>query len=140
MSLTLKATDIVVVGKEPASVRGTGQERRLMAHDHHHTDTVLRVWTECDTIEYQCDERFEITGVERKGWKIYDAPENPFGLGKADYVAQDKGRDANGKPLWVWTSGLLPASANNQQYKMTFTIDNQEIDPDVVCGSPPPSP
>ena len=52
--------------------------RRLFAHDHHHRDTVLRVWTESDTIEYQCDEQFEIVQVERAGWKIYGAPENPF--------------------------------------------------------------
>ena len=34
--------------------------------------------------------------------------------------------------MWVWTSGLLPATANNQQYKMTFKIDGELIDPDVV--------
>ncbi len=136
----LKPTDIVVVGREPASVRETGQARQLMAHDHHHMDTVLGVWTESDTIEYQCDEPFAIVGVNRAGWKIHGAPENPFGHGDVEYIAQKRRRSANEKPIWVWTSGFLPASANNQQYKMTFRIDGQDIDPDIVCGNPPPSP
>lgn len=136
----LKPTDIVVVGREPASVRETGLARQLMAHDHHHPDTVLGVWTESDTIEYQCDEPFAIVGVNRAGWKIHGAPENPFGLGDVEYIAQERRRSANEKPIWVWTSGFLPASANNQQYKMTFRIDGQDIDPDIVCGNPPPSP
>ncbi len=106
----LEPTDIVVVGREPASVRKVDssgkpvsakltieadrtasepqQTRKLFAHDDHHRDTVLRVWTESDTIEYQCDEKFEIVGVERAGWKIYDAPDNPFGNGRP-YRAQE---------------------------------------------------
>jgi hypothetical protein len=117
-----------------------------MGHDDHHTDTVLRVWTESDTIEYQCDEPFEIVGVKRAGWKIYDAPENPFGFGKVKYIAQKRKSDTDEKPIWVWTSGLLPATANNQQYKMTFKIFDENgkngelVDPDIVCGNPPPSP
>jgi hypothetical protein len=142
----LKPTDIVVVGRKPASVRKTGQGLQLMGHDDHHTDTVLRVWTESDTIEYQCDEPFEIVGVKRAGWKIYDAPDNPFGFGKVKYIAQKRNGDTDEKPIWVWTSGLLPATANNQQYKMTFKIFDENgkngelVDPDIVCGNPPPSP
>jgi hypothetical protein len=137
----LKPTDIVVVGREAASVREeTGQARQLVAHDHHHTDTVLPVWTESDTIEYQCDEPFTIVGVKRAGWKIHGAPENPFGLGEVEYIAQERTSDPDAKAIWVWTSGFLPASANNQQYKMSFRIDGQDIDPDIVCGNPPPSP
>ena len=36
-------------------------KRRLFGHDDRHMDTVLRVWTESDTVEYQCDVPFEIT-------------------------------------------------------------------------------
>jgi hypothetical protein len=100
---------------------------------------VLRVWTESDTIEYVCDKPFEIVGVERAGWKIDGAPDDPFG-GATPYRAQRRPPAKGQKPLWVWTSGLLPARANNQQYKMKFKIGREEIDPDVVCGSPPPSP
>ena len=172
----LKPTDIVVVGREPASVRAipapsdssgvdssgkpvsanptkeggqTASEpkptRRLFAHDHHHADTVLRVWTESDTIEYQCDRRFEIVKVEKEGWKIYDAPDNPFGSGKVDYKAQER-QLGTGKRQYFWTSSVLPATANNQQYKMTFKIFDENgkngelVDPDIVCGNPPPSP
>ena len=39
-----------------------------------------------------------------------------------------------------WTSGVLPAKANNQQYKPTLKIGREEIDPDIVCGDPPPAP
>jgi hypothetical protein len=154
----LKPTDIVVVGRETGSVRtvdssggpasahattGVGQTaseekptRRLFGHDDRHKDTVLRVWTGSDTIEYQCDEEFEIVKVERAGWKIYGAPENPF-TGNLPYRATEKAA-TGGKPLWAWTSSVLPATANNQQYKMTFKINGELIDPDVVCGDPPP--
>jgi hypothetical protein len=154
----LKPTDIVVIGKEPASVRLVDKDghgaaraasgapssdltRRLFAHNHCHQDTVLRVWTDSDTVEYQCDRAFEIVRVERSGWKLYGTAEDPFenSREKAPYRATEA-RDASGKPVWTWKSGVVPASANNQQYKATFLIDGQEIDPDVVCGDPPPSP
>jgi hypothetical protein len=158
----LEPTDIVVVANEPASVRTidssgepvtsprpAGQpeptRRRLFAHDDRHRDTVLRVWTESDTIEYQCDEKFEIVGMERAGWKLFGAPGNPFERerGAMPYKAtkeRTSTTDADGNPkfVWKWTSGVVPASANNQQYKATFKIRGQKIDPDVVCGDPPP--
>jgi hypothetical protein len=138
----LRPTDIVVVGREPASVRpverdGKQKSLDLHAHDDRNKDTVLRVWTESDTIEYQCDEKFEILKVEKAGWRIYGAPDDPFGVG-GPYRAQQTPRAQGEKPIWVWRSGLLPARANNQQYKMTFRIGGVEIDPDVACGDPPP--
>jgi len=169
----LKPTDIVVIGSQPASVRVFNRDRkpgahhavdtpnsaalpgelpikRLGPHDDRSGDTVLRVWTESDTIEYQCDVPFEIVEVNRAGWKMYDAPDNPFGVGKVKYTARERKSDTDEKPIWVWTSGLLPARANNQQYKMTFRIGGRFIDgelvggelvdPDVVCGDPPPAP
>jgi hypothetical protein len=166
----LKPTDIVVMGSEPASVRvldkdgkpvaprtadtpnsaalpGEALTRHLFAHDHTHTDTVLRVWTESDTIEYQCDEEFEIVRMERAGWKLFGAPDNPFARdgGETPYKATKEptsttGADGNPKFVWKWTSGKVPASANNQQYKATFKIRGKLVDPDVVCGDPPPAP
>jgi hypothetical protein len=132
----LTSTDIVVVRGEATSLRDSSEKRELCRHDDRNRDTVLRVWTESDTIEYQCDQQFEIVKVERAGWKIYGAPDDPFGNG-GPYMAQEKPR-AGQKPLWVWTSGLLPSRANNQQYKMTFKIGGQLVDPDVACGDPPP--
>ena len=70
----------------------------MVSHEEHHADTVLRVWTESDTIEYQCDEPFEIVRVERAGWKIYDAPDNPFGFGEVKYIAQERKSDTDKKP------------------------------------------
>jgi hypothetical protein len=141
----LEPTDIVVVGREPASVRTVDSEgrkkRQLDAHSHHHTDTVLRVWTDSDTIEYQCDLPFQINEVKRAGWNIYDAPPNPF-AGQPPYKATQRATDG----LWVWRSSVVPAKANNQQYKMTFTIfdergeNGEDVDPDVICGNPPPTP
>jgi hypothetical protein len=140
----LTPTDIVVVGREPASVRKVDiagkPTLRLFGHDHHHMDTVLRVWTEADTIEYRCDEEFEIVSVERAGWKIYGAPEIPFDNGPLPYRAAPSARVTGGKPVWVWTSSVVPATANNQQYKMAFKINGELIDPDVACGNPPPTP
>jgi hypothetical protein len=163
----LEPTDIVVVGRNAASVltvddsgkpvsanakpmsaNATTQAsqtasdakrtRKLFAHDDHNSNTVLPVWTESDTIEYQCDQKFEITKIKRAGWKIYGAPEDPFVHRKRPYVSEQEERD--GRQMWIWTSGTLPAAANNQQYKMSFTINGEEIDPDVICGNPPPEP
>jgi hypothetical protein len=152
---TLKPTDIVVVGLKPASVLTVDSSgkpvtsppptshssekltKKLFAHDDGNKDTVLRVWTESDTIEYRCDEEFEIVRVEKAGWKIHGTPNNPFG-GRRPYRA--KRSVSGGESLWVWKSGVLAAKANNQQYKPMFKIGGEEIDPDVVCGSPPPSP
>jgi hypothetical protein len=158
----LTSTDIVVVGREAASVRTVDNSgkpvsadatrqaglaasepkptRRLFGHDDRHRDTVLRVWTESDTIEYQCDEEFEIVLVERAGWKIYGAPDIPFDNGPLPYRSEQRKRATDGKPIWVWTSSVLPAKANNQQYKMSFRINGELIDPDVACGDPPPTP
>jgi len=136
----LEPTDIVVVGREPASVCEPKRTRELLPHDDRNKPTVLRIWTESDTIEYQCDEPFEIVQVKKAGWEIYDAPDDPFGNSKDGYKAHRRdAEDENEKPLWVWTSGLLPARANNQQYKTTFKIDGELIDPDIVCGDPPPN-
>jgi hypothetical protein len=150
----LKPTDIVVIGGEAASVlvdadngaNGAPPTRRLVAHDDRHRDTVLRVWTDSDTIEYQSDVEFQIVEMKRAGWHIYGSPENPFehAKGSAPYFATnqtDPALVAPGQPTpaWTWTSGEVPASANNQQYKMTFRIAGQLVDPDVVCGDPPPS-
>lgn len=139
----LKPTDIVVIGREPASVitidsSGRRVPRRLLAHDHSNRHTVLRVWTESDTIEYQCEEPFAITKVEKAGWNIFGTPDNPF-QEPLPYEAREMPRASGEKPLWVWKSGVLTAKANNQQYKATFKIGGELIDPDVVCGDPPPN-
>ena len=173
MLAALDPTDIVVLGRKVASVRNVdshgnpvpanptteaGQNapqpkgtHRLFAHNHEHRDTVLRVWTESDTIEYQCDRPFEVAQPEVAGWRIYDSPENLFERsGDAPYVAKEIAGVTPGTSLWSWTSSVIPAKADNQQYKMTFKIFEkddrnregrfEEIDPDVVCGNPPPTP
>jgi hypothetical protein len=162
----LKPTDIVVIGPEPASVRSIDSSgkpstalspasqqpepkptKKLFPHDDHNRDTVLRVWTESDKIEYQCDQEFEILQVDKAGWKLFGAPDNPFERerGATPYKATKERTstiDAAGNPefVWKWTSGVLSATADNQQYKATFKIGGQRIDPDVVCGDPPPAP
>ena len=136
----LKPTDIVVMGREPVSLRtiDSAGKRRLENHDDRNKDTVLRVWTDSDTIEYQCEEEFAITKVEKAGWKIHGTPDNPF-QEALPYEAKEMPRASGQKPLWVWRSGVLTAKANNQQYKATFKIRGKKIDPDVVCGDPPPN-
>ena len=152
----LKPTDIVVIGQEAASVRvaeeqdHAGDARKpptleLTAHNDRNKDTVLKIWTDSDTVEYQCDEEFKIVEVKQAGWNIYNAPTDPFQKPdqKAPYLASEVTSatiDAFGnlKSVWKWTSGVVPASANNQQYKMTFEIGGKRVDPDVVCGNPPP--
>ena len=152
----LESTDIVVVGTEPASVclvddsgkpvspespkvKAKTLIRKLLNHDEANRYAVLRVWTDSDTIEYQCDEPFEIVRVEKAGWKIDGTLDDPFGNSENGYRAHKENAEGE-EEVWVWRSGLLPAAANNQQYKATFKIGGKLIDPDVVCGSPPPSP
>ena len=82
--------------------------------------------------------------MEQAGWRIHGAPDNLFEAERrrTPYKAtEEKTTDASGKAnsVWKWTSGRVPAKANNQQYKMTFKIDGKLIDPDVVCGDPPPN-
>jgi hypothetical protein len=124
--------------------------RRLFGHDDGHKDTVLRVWTESDTVEYQCDTKFEIVKVEKAGWKIFRTTDDLFEREKHREAIEEKNAtiDASGNPksVWKWKSGLIPDSANNQQYKMTFRIFDErgekpvDVDPDIVCGDPPPVP
>ena len=148
----LEPTDIVVVGQKPASVRTIdvsgnpvsgpadqpGTTRRLFAHNHHHKDTVLRLWTESDTVEYLCDEEFEIALVEQADPRISGAPEIPFNSGPLPYRSAQTPRATGGEPVWSWTSSVVPATANKQQYKLSFKIRRELIDPDVACGDPPP--
>ena len=103
----------------------------------------LRVWTNSDTVEYQCDRKFEIVKVEQAGWRIHGAPDNLFEAERrrTPYKAtEEKTTDASGKAnsVWKWTSGRVPAKANNQQYKMTFKIDGKLIRSLCLCGDPPP--
>jgi hypothetical protein len=132
-----------------SAVPNDSPRRKLFAHNDRLKDTVLRVWTHSDTVEYQCDREFKIVKVERANWNIHGAPRNPFEAkrGRTPYKAmEEKTADASGKPksVWKWTSGVVPVSANNQQYKMTFRIFDErgknpvDVDPDVVCGDPPP--
>jgi hypothetical protein len=131
--------------RDPALPPSDPPTRQLFAHDDRNRDTVLRLWTESDTVEYQCDEPFTIDEVMRTGWNIYGAPDNPFERerGRTPYEATEErtSTTAAGQPksVWKWTSGVVPASANNQQYKPTFKIRGESIDPDVVCGDPPPN-
>jgi hypothetical protein len=129
----LKPTDIVVMRGEPASLRGKGPARRLFTHDGGHRDTVLRVWTGSDTIEYHCDQPFTIVKVEKAGWKLHGTPAHPFDR-EPPYEA------VKGDAHFTWTSSVLTRAANNQQYKMSFKIGDQLVDPDLVCGNPPPEP
>ena len=147
----LKPTDIVAVGKEAASVRvvpgqesvggvRTQQTRKLDEHNERHRDTVLKVWTESDTVEYQCEKEFAIVGVKQVN-RIDGAPANLFERsGPMPYEAREE-PPTPGNPVrvWKWTSVTVPQSANDQQYKMTFKIGDELIDPDVVCGDPPPN-
>jgi hypothetical protein len=162
----LEPTDIVAVGKEAASVRvvagqesvggvRTQQTRELNEHNERHRDTVLKVWTESDTVEYQCEKEFAIVGVKQVNRIIDGAPGNlferdgplPYEARKPDEARKPAttGPAGNPVPVWKWTSGTVPKSANDQQYKMTFKIkiddrdEGELVDPDVVCGDPPPS-
>lgn len=129
----LKPTSIIVIHDEPASFLPNDT---LIAHDPRgHRETILRVWTESDRIEWQSDRLFKIVKIDKAGppaVTISDAPKDPFYSGMP-YVGALVGE----KDYKIQSSKLM-ASANNQQYKISLQVDDRVVDPDIICGSPPP--
>src|SRR5262249_4644048 len=133
--LNLKPTSIIAVRDKPASFVTVGPNQKLVSHDPSGVrETVLHVWTESDTIEWQSDRPFEITRVAKAGppqrGTQDTAPENPFksgfpysGLAATNYRVQ---------------SSQLSRSPNNRQYKTSTTTDAPLSAPAFRGGAPPP--
>jgi hypothetical protein len=125
---------IIVLGDKPAVfVNG-----RL--HDHEdpavHRKTILPVFTESDVIEWRADQRFEITSVGKPAHPEFaqqGTPDQPF-------YENPPYRSSASNGQHIARSSKIKREANGQQYKVNIKIGDRDVDPDFVCGDPPPNP
>lgn len=122
---------IIVLGDKAATfLHGV-----LVPHEAAVREAAIRVFTESDVIEWVCDQAFSIVSTGKAHnpiWREPTAPDNPFYTGPpydAEYGADTRYRAQSTKTR---------KEANGQQYKVSIRIGNRLIDPDYVCGSPPP--
>jgi hypothetical protein len=120
---------IVAIGSRVA----TPFHGRLVDHDDAIPHSMIRMWTESDVIEWEADTPFVILSVVKAepATAIYsrdDSPDNPF------YVGPPYASDSH----HVVRSSIVKDTAHDQQYKVSIQIGGRTIDPDFVCGSPPP--
>jgi hypothetical protein len=123
---------VIVVGDKAATfICGA-----LVPHDYAIRHAAIRMYTDSDTIAWECDQPFTIVSTEKVTepiWCANGTPDNPFYSGPP-FCGQPVG---NG--CFRAESSMTMAAANGQQYKVSIMIGDRLIDPDYVCGSPPPS-
>jgi hypothetical protein len=130
-ALADNVTAVIVIGDKAATFLNGG----LVAHDMAIKHAAIRVYTESDQIEWECDRAFTIASTEKAHnpiWYQPGTPDNPFYAGPP-FVAEC-GSDTRYRAR----SSTTTAAANGQQYKVTITIGGRDVDPDYVCGNPPP--
>jgi hypothetical protein len=123
---------IIVIGDKAA----TFLSGRLVPHDAAIQHAAIRMFTESDVIEWQSDAPFEIVSTEKVDkpiWSKGGSPDNPFYEGPP-FDGGGCGQDA----IYRARSSKTKDAANGQQYKVTIKIGNRLVDPDYVCGNPPP--
>lgn len=122
---------IIVVGDKAA----TFLNRRLVRHEYAILEAAIRVFTESDVVEWVSEDAFTIVSTEkaeRPIWYQPGTPENPFHAGPPfDSISGSDNR-------YRARSSTTRKEANGQQYKVSIRIGNRLIDPDYVCGNPPP--
>jgi len=139
----LEPTSIIVVRDQATSYtnvapRNKPPDMKLLRHDPNgHKETVLRVWTESDRVEWQAAQAFEITNIQKApapGFQAAGAgvPANPFYDAVTPYAAKESGG------FYTIQTSTARKEANGQQYKITFRIAGRLVDPDIACGFPPP--
>ena len=122
---------IIVIGDKAA----TFLNGILVRHETAVREAAIRVYTESDVIEWVCDQAFSIVSTEKSHnpiWREPTAPDNPFYTGPP----YDAGCGADTR--YRAQSTKTRKEANGQQYKVSIRIGTRLIDPDYVCGSPPP--
>lgn len=129
-------TDIVVFNKQPWHFAGHGTDQRLREHPRVHRDfpetvTVLKpgeeaVWTS--------DRNFQIVDAQPAGHahpEFIEAsgpfPRYPFANHPIVTREETHGR-------WVAHSGVAKTDAQQHMYKIIFSIETEDIDPDVYCS------
>jgi hypothetical protein len=139
------ATDPIILGKDVWCLVGS----RLFKHPHHgdvghaagpgHTsdlfgETILVVSIRNqDSITWRCDRPFRVLSFEpvEAHPKFHAPPINPLTVEKKPFPQMTL---AGAPAANEVTSGPAKASAAKTQYKITFEIDGEEVDPDVFCS------
>src|SRR6266487_1759846 len=123
---------IVVIGDKAA----TFLKRELVPHDIAVRHAAIRVFTESDIIEWESDQPFTIVSTEKAVnaiWSEDGTPTNPFYSGPPFESTGDTANQYRAR------SSKAKQAANGQQYKVSIRLnDGRLVDPDYVCGDPPP--
>ena len=122
---------IIVIGDKAA----TFLHRKLVPHGSAIQEAAIRVYTESDVIEWESDQAFTIVSTEKSHnpiWHQGGTPDNPFHSGPPFVSSSGNGAYHRAR------SSMTRSEANGQQYKVSIRIGGRLIDPDYVCGDPPP--
>jgi hypothetical protein len=106
------------------------KEGKLVDHDSTEHQPI-RMWTESDIIQWECDRPFVILSVDkftRSGYQSPGSPDTPF------YLRPPYASDSS----HVARSSIAMGAANNQHYKARIRVGGNTLDPDIICGFPPP--
>lgn len=139
-------TDIFVSAGQPFHF--AGEPGRLIAHpDAHHDfkETILYLRVQRDSVLWWSEKEFHIDNdirladdhahpallaAEREP-PAANPPKSPFSAS----ISSRAIKDSSGKVLfWEARSTAPAADAHGHQYKISFTIEGQTIDPDMFCG------
>ena len=130
-------TDIVVFNKQPYHFAGVGADKRLREHPQVHIDfpeTVL-VLKPGEQAVWTSDRSFEITRAVPSGG--HGGPNFPEIGTPEPYPFPNQPIRADLRPAgqWIAESGAPKPGARAHMYKISFTIETDDVDPDVYCSS-----
>jgi hypothetical protein len=132
-------TDIVVFAKQPWHYAGRGSDTQLRAHPQVHHDfpeTILVIKPDEEAV-WTSDRSFQITGVRPSADPSHSSAAFPEATGTfPDWAFTNDPISCREETpgRWVARSGVPKVGAHKHMYKIRFTIENDDIDPDVYCG------
>ena len=119
-------TDVVVFAGKPWHLVN-GKLRKHPEVHHDFPDTVLHLRTGIDSAVWWSETAFQITGIVQETPNALTAgyPFSEKPLAKQDMV--------DGEKLWVARSTVPVPTAFGQEYKITFDMAGEAIDPNMDC-------
>lgn len=128
-------TDIIVFNGQPYHYAGHGTDKRLREHPqvHHDFPETVLVLKPGEEAVWTSDRFFEVTKAEfsgvHPGFTDSGTPDPyPFPLRPIRALEDAPGR-------WSAHSGEPKDGARQHVYKISFTIETDDIDPDVYCSN-----
>jgi hypothetical protein len=132
-------TDVVVFNKQPWNFAGHGNDKSLRAHPQVHIDfpeTIL-VLKPGEEAVWTSDKEFEITRIQPSGGTAHSHPgfeEAPGPFPDYPFASHPILTREETPGRWVAHSGVPKTAAQKHMYKISFSIETDDIDPDVYCG------